>query len=110
MLDELEPVVRHAIMSILSTLYESGIVEEVNMVDVLRLFGAEPVGTPNDEDVVFSFDDPGWVEAYIDFRKHENELMERLEDAIFDDAIIEELDAEDIEAFDPDLNPNRKLH
>jgi hypothetical protein len=67
MLDDFEPVVRHTLMSILASLYESGMVNEVSMKDVLRLLGA--LNLDEIDDVVFSFDDPTWVAAYIDYRK-----------------------------------------
>jgi len=66
MLDELQPAIRFAIMSILAALYESGIVEEVDLSDVMRLFGVTP---PESVSTKFSFSDEGWIEAYIEFRE-----------------------------------------
>ena len=65
MLDDLQPVLRHAIMTILVTVYETGFVEELDMADLMRLFGAVP---EEGFDTRFSFTDDGWVEAYTDFK------------------------------------------
>lgn len=67
MLDDLQPAIRIAIMSILAAVYESGTVDEVAVADVMRLFGAEL--PPNAPPSRFSFNDEGWIEAYIDFRE-----------------------------------------
>lgn len=88
MFGELQSNVRFAIMSVLAALYESGLVEEVELGDVLRLFGVEPLK----ESSKFSFTDPGWIEAYIDFREH------------FPD------ESHKPERNPEDLNSNRKLH
>ncbi len=66
MLDGFQPVIQFAIMSILSALYESGTVEEVNLADIMRLFGIQP---SNDDIMIVSFSDQGWIESYIDFRE-----------------------------------------
>lgn len=102
MLDGLQPALRFAIMSILCTVYESGIVDEVDISDVMRLFGVQP---QEGFDTRFSFNDEGWVEAYLDFRENAGEELLAY--------AMDELDIEDPEGpdtADPDLDPNRKLH
>ncbi len=77
MLDGFQPAIRFAIMSILSALYESGTVEEVDLVDIMRLFGIQP--SADEEAKVVSFRDEGWIESYIDFREQEFDEEEALE-------------------------------
>lgn len=101
MLDELQPAIRFAIMSILCTIYESGLVEVVDMADVMRLFG---VRSPASVDTAFSFDDQGWIEAYIDFRENAGEEL------IAYALDMDELELEETGPVDLDLDLNRKLH
>jgi len=97
MFEDLEPTVHHAIMKILSAIYETRMVDTVDMADVLRLFGV-----PGDPDrvSVFSFNDPDWVRAYANFLADpENQIDET---------------SDDEESFDEwdlgDLSSDRKLH
>lgn len=98
MFEDLEPTVHHAIMKILAAIYETRMVDTVDMSDVLRLFGV-PVDT--DQVSVFSFNDPEWVTAYHNF------LIDS------EDPIIEESNTDE-ESFDEwdlgDLSSDRKLH
>jgi len=98
MFEDLEPTVHHAIMKILSAIYETGMVDTVDMSDVLRLFGVP--GDP-DQVTVFSFNDPDWITAYDNF----------LEDP---ETPISEKSNTDEESFDEwdlgDLSSDRKLH
>ncbi len=101
MFDELDPTVRYAIMSILASVFESGLVEQVDMADVMRLFGVE---APTDVATGFSFADEGWIEAYIDFR--ESSGVEMVAFVLDDDEGREDVEFKQ----DPDLDPDRKLH
>jgi len=65
-LDDLEPAVRTALMKILSAIYETGMVDAVQLGDVLRLFGV-PKGAG--DEAAFSFHDESWVEAYVEFKE-----------------------------------------
>lgn len=60
-------------MRILATLFESGLVDEVDLADVLQLFG---IPAPDEHiNRVFSFSDPEWIEAYLDFTGFEGEVI-----------------------------------
>jgi len=107
MLDELQPAVRVAIMSILAALYESGTVEEVDLADVMKLFGVQP--PPGAPITRFSFRDEGWVEAYIHFREaDEGELVDVNID--FDVAYDDDFDGAELEEYDDTNETNKKLH
>jgi hypothetical protein len=67
MFDGLEHPVRVALMKILAALYESGLVEEVELVDVMRLFGVTQETNSSLQSTRFSFSDEGWIAAYMDF-------------------------------------------
>jgi len=67
MLENLEPAIRNALMLILSAIYESGLVEEVDLRDVVRLFGVTDTGNVTSR---FSFNESDWLEAYRDFNEH----------------------------------------
>ena len=99
MLDDLQPALRYAIMTILATVYETGTVDEVDMADVMRLFGAHPEPGLATR---FSFTDEGWIDAYLDFRENVGAELFAYE---YDP---DEANPEDIE--DGDLDPDRKLH
>ena len=126
--NDLEPAVHFALMQILSAVYESGIVDYVALGDVLRLLGAQPDEDEN-EAVVFSFDDPGWLRAYTDFKNNAvvpevvifddgeeitldelNELAEDLgiEDMI-EEGVFEEME-NTVTITNPNGNPSGKLH
>ena len=64
MLDDLEPIVRDAVMKILAAIFETGFVKEVNLSVVYALFG---VGTDAEDDITVDFTDPRWMEEYIRF-------------------------------------------
>ena len=64
MFDNLEPIVREAVMKILVAVYETGFVEEVNLRVVYDLFGVELEG---DEDNIVSFTSKQWAEDYVRF-------------------------------------------
>lgn len=59
------PTIRDAVMKILSAIYESGLVDEVNVGHVLQIFGVEL----DPESPILSFNDPGWVQDYLRFQK-----------------------------------------
>jgi len=110
MLDDLEPTVRVAILRILSALYESGMVDEVALGDVLRLFGV-PDDFPNNSVVSgFSFDDPDWLAEYERFKDEERKriLSEDNEMAELDD-LDELIDSDDFAELG-DLDSDRKIH
>ena len=102
--DELEPVVHFALMQILATLFETGLVSHVALGDVLRLFGAAPDETQ--EPIVFSFDDPGWLQAYQDFRS--NNIVPEI--IAFDDDGDFGPDFGDDFGDEPSNGPDKKLH
>lgn len=64
MLDNLEPIVRDAVMKILSAVYETGFVEEVNLGVVYALFG---VNVEGEEDTIVDFSSDDWVRDYVKF-------------------------------------------
>lgn len=109
MLDELQPAIRVAIMSILAAVYESGTVEEVDLSDVMKLFGVQP---PLDAPTTrFSFRDEGWIEAYINFREaDENDLIDvQMEFDIGPGP--DDFDSDELEEYDaPSNETNKKLH
>ena len=92
----LEPAIHAALMKILSALYESKLVEYVVLDDVLALFGVES-DDPEGSGIVFTFDDPGWIQAYNSFKESgesptfmtidEDELEEAIAEGMLDDAI-----------------------
>lgn len=63
MIPNLEPTVRKALVEILSSIYETGLVEEVDLGRVLQLFGMEY------QEVYMSFRDPGWVMEYMQYKE-----------------------------------------
>ena len=106
-MDDLQPAIRVAIMSILAAVYESGTVDEVDLADVMKLFGVPP--DPTIPITLFSFRDPSWVEAYINFR--ESDLDEIVDvDMAFEPGFLDE-DINELE-FNSGENPetNKKLH
>ena len=110
MLDDLQPAIRVAIMSILAALYESGTVEEVDLADVMKLFGVQsPADAPTTR---FSFRDEGWVEAYISFREaDEGDIVDVNID--FDIAYDDDFNPDELEEYDEldsTNETNKNLH
>ena len=108
MFQDLQPAVYHAVMSILVILYETGLVDEVDMNLVMRLFGAYPPEDPNFQNII-SFKDEEWIKAYMSFI----EEYANPDDMYVSDPLQVELDnfeQEEADDIDPDLSPNRKLH
>ena len=107
MLDDLQPAIRIAVMSILAAIYESGIVDEVDLADVLRLFGVhQPPNAPINR---FSFNDEGWIDAYINFREaSESEIVDVHLD--FDVEYNDSFDLAEPEGLNPGNETNKKLH
>jgi len=109
MLDNLEPTVRIAILRILSALYESGMVEEVALGDVLRLFGV-PDNFPGDKTTGFLFDDPDWITEYLAFKDAERERVRQYDEGLDElDELDELVDSDDF-ADSSDLDSDRKIH
>lgn len=110
MFQDLQPAVYHAVMSILVILYETGLVQEVDMTVLMRLFGAYPPDDPNFQNII-SFRDDEWIKAYMSFI----EEYANPEDMYMPDPTqteLEGIEQEELDEgiFDPDLSPNRKLH
>ena len=120
MLDDLEPTIHDTLMRVLVALFESGLVEEVDLGVVYRLFGAPPEAV---EGQVVNFGDPQWIKDYLQFTNPDGEnlnvkvinmetgemsdgnlnmeeLFEMLEEA---EQMPERITAED-------LSPDRKIH
>lgn len=64
MRDDLEPIVHDAVMKILSAIYESGLVEKVDLSVVYELFGVKE----DADDTVVDFSDPSWIEDYMRYK------------------------------------------
>ena len=89
-------VLRDALMTILAAVYETGMVEEVSLGDVMRIFG---VTDTRDSESKFSFRDAGWITAYTDFKLNNSK---KLKDC------IDELDAETMPT--PNVPFDDKMH
>jgi len=69
----LEPVVHDAVMRILSTIYETGLVSEVSIASLYRMFGVEVEEKDNE---IIDFASSDWMKDYILFNKPEDEDFE----------------------------------
>ena len=113
MLTNIEPTVRTAIMKILAAIYESGLLEEVDIRSALRLFGIPddqmPDATGSINHWVINFNDPAFVDAYIQFKEEELSRFNEVNDHNADDEDVVEFDLDDL-AFDELESKKRILH
>ena len=112
MFDNLDDVVRHTLMKILSAIYESELVDRVDLGMVLQLFG---ITNDQDEDLILNFSDEEWIEEYTNFITGQNNITVFHLDELYSEsvedigkAIIEKLFEESEDQIPP--LPKKTLH
>jgi len=104
MLDELEPNIRLTVIGILSELYMSGLVDKVDISNVMRLFGISKTSCDKMSGEFLYFNDPeviAAIESHLGVDLSEDELAEKYKgksDAEKLDIIDNELDMQEAKA------------
>ncbi len=79
MLDDLDPTVRTLLSKILAAIYESGLVEEIDLRSILRIFDVPEEMLDNDNiDWVVKFDSAAFLDDYNAFKVEEFNQQEEL--------------------------------
>ena len=90
MIDSLDPIIREAILKMLGAVYESGLLDQVDIRHVVRMFGGDPDSvSTNDADWIIDLTSEEFLQAYCDIKDEE---IQRIVDAT---QIVPDLSDED---------------